>query len=254
MALNQPVFAQESIQSDISVNREQISTTNILTISSLVVFLISLIVVFYTQNQLRKSEKSLKFEQFKNQDLKKRLKLALVTIKKMETNPDLVHSREFNLDYLRMRMGEEMFHSLIVNRMKIKVTQIITVALRPNTADKSVVGIASSSGRKIEETFDVTYELQNKDNEWKTRVLFRVSIKLSKLPTQSSSSTIAQIIECLEYYLSNDVVDQDWQPAIQGHVVKIDWDQEAKPTPLLVLEQSEEGINTSMKNNVKESV
>lgn len=196
--------------------------------------------------QIHKAEKALKFEQFKNKDLKKKLKLALVTIKKMEANPDLVHSRAFNLDYLRMRMDEEVFHYVIVNQIKMKINQLIGEALRPST-DKNMAGIVAG-GRKIDETFDVTYEVETQEGKWNKGVLFRIQIKLTKLPTQSSSTTVNEIIECVEIFLSANPDHDGWQPAIHGHVVLIKWDQKARPTPLLVLEQSEEGVNVSFRS------
>ena len=200
----------------------------------------------YGKVQIDKLQKAIRFEQYKAVDLQKRLKLALKTIQKMEKNPDLVHSREFNLDYLRLRMDEEVFHYAIVNQVKIRVKELISVALRPSTATHQV-GIAST-GRQIDEMFDVTYETETRGKRQK-RVLFRIQIKLTKLPTQSTSSTISQIIDCIEKYLSPNEDHENWQPTIQGRVVLMDWDQKAKPTPLLVLEQSGDGVNVSFRTN-----
>ena len=250
MLFTEPIFAQTETSSNPNSGNINQFDVDLWLISILSMILVTLGVIIYTQLQLRKFRKSLKFEEYKSQDLKKRLKLALVTIKKMETNPDLVHSREFNLDYLRMRMDEEMFHSLIINRLKIQISQLVTIALRPNTAKNNTVGIVGG-GRKIDKIFDITYEIQNQYGEWKTRVLFRVQLKLSKLPNQSSSTTINQIIDCIEHYLSPELSQENWQPAIQGQVVKLNWDQEAKPTPLLVLEQFEEGVSTSTNQQVR---
>lgn len=206
----------------------------------------------YGKLLIDKKDKALKFEQYKSHDLQKRLKLALKTIDKMEKNPDLIHSREFNLDYLRLRMDEEVFHYAIVNQIKVHVKQLISVVLRPSTA-VSQVGIANTGGRQIDELFDVTYETEAKGKRVK-RVLFRVQIKLTKLPTQSTSSTIAQIIDCIEKFLSPAEDHDNWQPTIQGRVVVMDWDQKAKPTPLLVLEQSGDGANVSFRTNANKRV
>lgn len=176
------------------------------------------------------------------------MKLALETIRKMETNPDLVHSREFNLDYLRMRMSEEVFHFALVNQIKIKVKDKISLSLRPSQANQGSVGISSSTGRQVDETFDVEYETGVAPNIVK-RVLFRAQIRLVKLPTQATSSTITQIINCIETYLSPREDDDTWQPTIQGRIVYIHWDQKAKPTPLLVLEQSNEGVNVTFRTS-----
>lgn len=207
-----------------------------------------LLLFIYNQSQLQKQKKALKFEEYKYKDIKKKLKLALITIQKMETNPDLVHSREFNLDYLRMRMDEEVFHYVIVNQIKIKVRQIITQALRPDTKKESTVGIANTSGRKVEKTFDVTYEIETQ-GKWKTNVLFRVQIKLTKLPIRTSSSTVEEIIDCVERYLCPRDDQDNWTPTINNRIVLISWDQKARPTPLLVIEQAEEGSATIRNNN-----
>jgi hypothetical protein len=190
-------------------------------------------------------KKKAKFEEFKNRELQKKIKLALETIGKMERNPDLIHSREFNLDYLRMRMEEEVFHFAILNQIKVKVKEKISLALRPTQAQQGMVGVASA-GRQVDQTFDVEYEPGDLPKGTK-RVLFRIEIKLMKLPTQPTSVTISQIIDCIETFLSPTVEHDSWQPTIQGRIAYMHWDQKAKPTPLLVLEQSNEGVNVTFR-------
>ncbi len=205
-------------------------------------------VIVYGKILVKSGDKKLQFEQFRTRELEKKLKLALETIRKMETNPDLVHSRDFNLDYLRMRMSEEVFHFALVNQIKIKVKDKISEALRPSQANQGSVGIASSTGKQVDETFEIEYETGVAPNIVK-RVLFRAQIRLMKLPTQATSSTISQIINCIETYLSPNEDDDTWQPTIQGRIVYIHWDQKAKPTPLLVLEQSNEGVNVTFRTS-----
>src|ERR687886_66682 len=150
----------------------------------------------FTKLKLGDLSKKLKFEEFRTRELQKKYKMALETISKMEKNPDLIHSRDFNLDYLRMRMAEEVFHFAIVNQIKVKVKQIISVALRPNQKEQTVIGIAGT-GRQVDETFDVMYETES-GGKRTLRVLFRIQIILMKLPTQATSATISQIIDCIE--------------------------------------------------------
>ncbi|MGC9502559.1 hypothetical protein [Baaleninema sp.] len=203
----------------------------------LLVATIALGVVYkMTTEQLKKK---IRTEEFKNRELQKKYKRAIDTISKMERNPDLIHSREFNLDYLRMRMEEETFHFGIVNQIKVKVKSKISVALRPTAENRG-------TGRQVNEIFDVEYETGSGANI-KKRVLFRIQIKLTKLPTQPTSATISQIIDCIETYLSPAGDNDTWQPALQGRVAYIHWDQSAKPTPLLVLEQSNEGVNVTFR-------
>ncbi|PMB10367.1 hypothetical protein CEN49_04195 [Fischerella thermalis CCMEE 5273] len=210
--------------------------------------LVVIALIVYGKIQMNQLQKKLKFEKFRTQELDKKFKLALDTIRKMETNPDLINSREFNLDYLRMRMSEEVFHFAILNQIKIKVKDKISQALRPNQAQQGVVGIASSTGRQVDEIFDVEYETGTPPNITK-RVLFRIQIRLMKLPTQATSATISQIIDCIENYLGPADEEDNWQPTIQGRVAYMHWDQKAKPTPLLVLEQSNEGVNVTFRTS-----
>lgn len=225
---------------------EQVSQTWMTASVGLMVLLVALII--YGKVLFSRQEKKARFEQFRVRELEKKLKLALETIRKMEANPDLINSREFNLDYLRMRMSEEVFHFAIVNQVKIKVKDKITQALRPTQANIGVVGIANNNGRQVDEIFDLEHETGSAPNISK-RVLFRIQIRLMKLPTQATSATISQIIDCIETYLSPAEDHDTWQPTIQGRVAHMHWDQKAKPTPLLVLEQSNEGVNVTFRTS-----
>lgn len=209
--------------------------------------LLLILIIFSILFKLKTQEinKQLKMEEFRNRELQKKYKLALGTISKMEKNPDLIHSRDFNLDYLRMRMAEDVFHYAIIVQIKMKVKQQIALALRPTQAavgEKSNAG----TGRQVDSMFDVEFET-GQGSAVKKRVLFRIQIRLMKLPTQATSATINQIIDCLETYLSPSDDRENWQPTIQGRIVQIQWDQKAKPTPLLVLEQSNEGMNVTFR-------
>ncbi|MGQ4647043.1 hypothetical protein [Lyngbya aestuarii] len=210
----------------------------------LILFFTLIGLAVYGKVQLKSMARKIRLEQFKTQDVQKKLKLALHTIRKMEANPDLVHSREFNLDYLRMRMEEEVFHFAIVNQIKMRIKQLISTALRPPQGKETSIGLASTSGRQVDQIFDVMYQTESREKR-SLAVLFRIQIRLTKLPTQATSATISQIIDCVENFLKPD--NENWQPTIQGRIVSISWDQKARPTPLLVLEQSSEGVNVTLK-------
>ncbi|MEP0900286.1 hypothetical protein [Nodosilinea sp. FACHB-13] len=227
-----------------AASRPQLDNPWMLSSGGLLVLLLGLGI--YSHLQTLRLMKQLKFETYKNQELQKKVKLALKTISKMEQNPDLIHSREFNLDYLRMRMDEEHFHTSIVNQLKVKVKQKISVALRPRQAEEGLIGVASKP-RVVDEIFDVEYAPQDNPTARK-RVLFRIQIRLAKLPTQATSSTIGQLVECIENFMSPDAEETHWQPTIQGRIANMHWDQKAKPTPLLVIEQSSEGANVTLRS------
>ncbi|MDB9373433.1 hypothetical protein [Nodularia sphaerocarpa] len=233
------------VSQQVLASQPQLPPVLAMTSAGLVLAVIGLLV--YGKFHVTKLEKKVRFQQFRARELEKKFKLALETIRKMETNPDLVNSRDFNLDYLRMRMSEEVFHFAILNQIKIQVKDKISLALRPHQADHGVIGIASS-GRQVDEVFDVEYETGIGANIAK-RVLFRVQLRLIKLPTQATSATISQIIHSIETYLSPVEGEDSWQPTIQGRIIYMHWDQKAKPTPLLVLEQSNEGVNVTFRTS-----
>jgi cell division protein FtsB len=203
-----------------------------------------LVLGFTSYLQSRKLQQQLKQEKMKVQELQKQVKVRGDTIVKMEKNPDLINSRDFNLDYLRMRMAEEVFHYEIVNQVKNKVRDKISVALRPKQVSEGALGIASGSGRQIDEIFDVEYKT---DQLGTKRTLFRIGIRLVKLPTQPTSVTINQLIDCIETFLSPGQKHDTWQPTIQGRLANLHWDQKAKPTPLLLIEQTQEGTNVTFR-------
>ena len=200
----------------------------------------------FSSLQTRKIQKQLKFESYKNKELQKRVKLALSTIAKMERNPDLIHSRDFNLDYLRMRMAEKQFNFAILNQLKVKVKQRISDALRPSQASTGMIGIATTKPSRVNEIIDVEY-ISPTDTKKRRRVLFRIQIQLTRLPAQATSTTVGEIVKCIETYLGPADETAYWQPTLQGRLANMRWDQKAKPTPLLVLQQTNEGVNVTFR-------
>ena len=190
--------------------------------------------------QLRKTRQQLKIEKIKTQELAKKLKLALHTIDEHERNPDLIHSREFNLDNLSMRMEDPHFCEVILAQMKVNLRQKVTPALMPTEEDSGHV-------RKVDVTFDVSYKPEHHDDT-QIRVLFRINVKLAKIPLNGSQSILKELAIGLESFVSASDANRNWQPTIQGRLAVISWDQNAKPTPLLVIEQTNEGANVLLRN------
>ena len=242
----------------------QIFHSPIWALSSLGLFITMISLIIYGKLKYKQLQKALQYEQIKVASLEKRLNTALVTIRQWEENPDLINSRDCNLDYIRMRMQEPAFRNFLTNQAKVKVKQFVSTAMRINLSQNASGGIASKNGFNINETFDVTYDRDSQGKRIR-RVLFRIQVKLTKLPTQATSTTINQIVECVEMFLSPTERRKEWQsdtegidrrrnknwlPTIQGHIVTMSWNQKAKPTPLLLLEQHSEGVNVSFRTKV----
>lgn len=225
----------------LSLEQSTLPLQNIVGVSLLLVLLWGMIgATAYHYWQLRKTKKLLKIEKVKTNELTKKLKLALHTIDEHERNPDLIHSREFNLDYLSMRMEEPYFCEIILAQIKVNLRQKVAPVLMPT--DKN-----SGNVRKIDVIFDVSYQPEHHDDS-QIRVLFRIHVKLSKIPTHGSQSIINDLAAGLENFVVASDDNRNWQPTIQGRLAVISWDQSAKPTPLLVIEQTNEGANVIMRN------
>jgi hypothetical protein len=196
--------------------------------------------IAYYYWRLRKTQQLLRIERLKNNELAKKLYLALHTIDELELNPDLIHSREFNLDYLSMRMEEPHFCEIILAQMKINLRQKVAPALMPTEEE-------SGNVRKIDVIFDVSYQPEHRDDS-QIRTLFRIQVKLAKIPVNGSQSILKELATGLENFVAASDANRNWQPTIQGRLAVISWDQAAKPTPLLVIEQTNEGTNVLMKN------
>jgi hypothetical protein len=194
----------------------------------------------YNYWQLQKNRQQLKIEKLKTSETAKKLKLALNMIDEHERNPDLIHSREFNLDYLSMRMEEPNFCEIILAQMKVNLRQKVAPALMPTEEDSGTV-------RKVDVIFDVSYQPEHHDDS-QIRTLFRIHVKLAKIPAHGSQSILKDLATGLENFVVASDANRNWQPTIQGRLAVISWDQTAKPTPLLVIEQTNEGKNVLMKN------
>ena len=230
-------------------NNYQFSASHLLILSNFGFLLIAIALFVSGRLQYKKLSAKILYEQNRVNNLQTRLHSALDTIRQWEQNPDLVHSRDCNLDYIRMRMEEAQFHHALATQVKVKIKQFVSTAMRLSLSQNSTVGISQRNGSKIDETFDITYETEVNGKRTR-RVLFRIQVKLMKLPTQSTSNTIKQIIDCIEAFLSPGRKDTNWQPTIQGHIVTMNWNQKAKPTPLLSLEQDKGSVSINFRNQV----
>ena len=156
-------------------------------------------IICYGKWQYKKLQKIIRYEQNKVENLERRLNTALTTIREWEENPDLINSRDCNLDYIRMRMQEPVFRNVLVNQAKVKVKHFISTAMRIRLSQNAGGGIASKSGFHIDETFDVTYETDSQGKRKSTRrVLFRIQVKL-----------IVLIFSGWELKLAEELTDQE---------------------------------------------
>jgi hypothetical protein len=148
-----------------------------------------------------------------------------------ENRTDLKDAYTLSLDYLRMRMDEEVFHYNVMNQIRNNISEIVAVSLRTETP--------RAGNLHLDQIFNITYDFETYEGEWRSAVLFRLKVNLSQFPLQSTSSTINQLLECIKVFVSHSTQQPSWQADLQGCVINISWDESQKPVPLLCLEQGE---------------
>jgi hypothetical protein len=137
-------------------------------------------------------------------------------------------------------MEEPHFCNIILAQIKVNLRHKVTPVLMPTEEE-------SGNVRKIDVIFDVSYQPEHHDDS-QIRVLFRIHVKLAKIPAHGSQSILKDLATGLENFVSASDENRNWQPTIQGKLAIISWDQNAKPTPVLVIEQTNEGANVLMRN------
>ncbi|MEB3250303.1 MAG: hypothetical protein VKK07_13270 [Merismopediaceae bacterium] len=148
-----------------------------------------------------------------------------------QNRTDLKDAYNLSLDYLRMRMDEEVFHYNVMNQIRNSISEMIAVSLRAETPEEGNLYLA--------QTLNITYDFETYEGEWRPAVLFRLKVRLSQFPLQSTSSTINQLLECIKVFVSHSTQQPSWQADLQGCAINISWDESQKPIPLLCLEQGE---------------
>lgn len=188
-----------------------------------------LLATLWSQWSLRQTRRRLRESQRRAQTLEQELQTAIPALRQRETDPDLLGACHLSLDYLRMRLDEEVFHYTVMNQVKQQITDAINSALRSTLPGKDKL--------QVNQCFEVLHSLEVAHQRWRPVVLFRVQIKLAQLPTQASSATIQQLLEAIEEFLNHHPRHPRWLTLIQNVKVAIAWDEQEKPVPLLSLDQ-----------------
>lgn len=174
-----------------------------------------------------------------NHQLQEELSTARQELEASKQNPDLSSAHSILLDYVRMRMDEEVFHYVVINQIRTGITESIGASLRRTEEIPEESRSSASPNLQIDQIFDITYDIEIAEGKWSSGVLFRLDLKLNKLPTQSSSNTVNQMLECIEVFLSHSIQHPRWTSDLQGRLITLAWDEKTKLIPLLCLEQLE---------------
>ncbi|MEB3308933.1 MAG: hypothetical protein VKJ02_01730 [Snowella sp.] len=184
--------------------------------------------------RLSQSHKLLTLQLKTNQSLNEQLTQAIALASNREQEKDLIDARNFNLDYTRMRMDEEVFHYVVMNQIKTNISAMISKAVQPQIEE----GEKPENYRGINELFEVYYDVEAPEGKWKKGILFRIQVKLAKLPTQSTTKIISELVDNIEGFLTRSTQQSLWESTIHDTDISLVWDEMAKPIPLIVLEQS----------------
>ncbi len=214
--------------------------------SNVVLGLSLLVTGAFCKCKLTRLQALLELQAKTNQSLNEQLTQAIALTNNREQEKDLIDARNFNLDYTRMRMDEEVFHYVVMNQIKTKITEMINKAVKPQT-DIQEENLENPQG--INKLFEVYYDVEAPEGKWKKGVLFRIQIRLAKLPTQSTAKIINELVENIEGFLTRTNQQSLWESTIHDTDISLIWDESAKPVPLIILEQSPQNNIISLSQN-----
>jgi hypothetical protein len=214
-----------------SLSRSETVDWSVWIICTFILLIGLLLLIAWNQRQLYRQHRRLVASLAKADQLSQELNITLKALRSLETSPDLVDAHCLCLDYIRMRMDEEVFHYTVTNQIKQKITDTINSAIRSTFPGKDEL--------QVDSCFEVFHSLEVGAQQWREAVLFRLHIKLAQLPTQASSHTINQLLEAVEIFLAYN--HPNGQSFIQDIELAIAWDEQAKPIPVLVLQQKRGG-------------
>ncbi|MGL5033389.1 MAG: hypothetical protein ACRC6M_06260 [Microcystaceae cyanobacterium] len=242
MPTSSPLILAETVQpASINSGTPVITTANssLWIVGAVGLSFILIVLGVVTKIKFNQKQQAIANLQQSNDQLQEELSTVNEKLEASTQNPDLHFAHSILLDYIRMRMDEEVFHYLVINQIRTGVTDLIGASLRRTVEIPEESRSSTSSNLQIDHALDITYEIEIADGKWSSGVLFRLDLKLRELPIQSSSNTVNQMLECIEVFLSHSIQQPRWTSDLQGRLITLAWDEKTKPIPLLCLEQLE---------------
>ena len=160
-----------------------------------------------------------------------KLDQTLLTLQDHLNNPDLKGAKVLALDYLRMRLDEEVFRYQIIHQVQEQLTDLITQLVK-----SSLPEFPPSKQILLDRLIEIEYDLEGLEGKWYRCTVLRIHVQLQKLPLQSSSNTIKQMVEAITFFLNHPQGQSEWKTPLQEQWLALRWESSNQPLPLLNLQ------------------
>lgn len=171
-----------------------------------------------------------KIKQLRHQNLEQEEKLQQTksTLQDYLNSPDLKASKILALDYLRMRLDEEVFRYQIIHQIEDKLSRLLSQLVNAPPQD----GVASNPILQ-DCILDIEYDLEGLEEKWHKSTVLRLHVQLRKLPIQSTSNTVKQMVEAITLFANHPQGKAEWKTPLQQQWLVLRWEASNHPLPLL---------------------
>lgn len=200
-------------------------------VSPLILVVILLLASLLTGWQWFLSQRKIKQLQQEKIKQTENLDQALLTLQDHLNSPDLQGSKILALDYLRMRLDEEVFRYQIIHQVQEQLTNLISQLVKSTLPEPS-----PSKQIVLDRLIEIEYDLEGLEGKWYRCTVLRIHLQLRKLPLQSSSNTIKQMVEAITVFLNHPQGQSEWKTPLQEQCLALRWESSNQPLPLLNLQ------------------
>jgi len=156
---------------------------------------------------------------------------ASLTLQEHLNGPELNGAKILALDYLRMRLDEEIFRYQIIHQVQEQLTNLVTQLVKstlPETPTTKQV--------LLDRLIEIEYDLEGLEGKWYRCTVLQIHVQLRKLPLQSSSSTVRQMVEAITLFMGHPQGQSEWKTPLQEQWLGLRWESSNHPLPLLNLQ------------------
>ncbi|MEB3160016.1 MAG: hypothetical protein VKL20_01005 [Synechocystis sp.] len=193
--------------------------------------IVLLLVSILTGWQWFRSQKKIKQLQQETTKQADDLNQTLITLQEHFNSPDLKGAKILALDYLRMRLDEEVFRYQIIHQVQEQLTALISQLVKSTFPEPP-----NPKQILVDRLIEIEYDLEGLEGKWYRCTVLRIHVQLRKLPLQSSSNTIKQMVEAVTLFLNNPQGQSEWKTPLQEQWLALRWESSNQPLPLLNLQ------------------
>ncbi|MGA1623494.1 MAG: hypothetical protein ACO36E_12325 [Synechocystis sp.] len=177
------------------------------------------------------SQQKLKQLQRENAKQGENLEQTSSTLQDYLNSSALRGSKILALDYLRMRLDEEVFHYQIIHQVEEKLTELVGSLVKSPLPEGG-----TTKQILLDRLIEIEYDLEGLEGKWYRCTVLQIHVQLRTLPIQSSSNTIKQMLEAVTLFITHPQGKAESKMPLQEQWLKLRWESSNQPLPLLNLQ------------------